>query len=203
MNMEQWRDYNRFFDEASMSALLAIFDKAGIAYLVEQEKEMVDPIYFGRPIEPMFVVKIRPSATVKADQALEMKASSDFEQQEIPEYLKQMEPEELKAILYETDSWNVYDRKMASLILNSPDSSIDKGATISTELSIPLIILSYVLSFIVFVGPFIWYTLCFATKTTNTGRSIPIFGKRTRANGWVIGVIALYNLVNFILKRST
>ena len=113
MNMEQWRDYNRFFDEASMSALLAIFDKAGIAYLVEQEKEMVDPIYFGRPIEPMFVVKIRPSATVKADQALEMKAGSDFEQQEIPEYLKQMEPEELKAIVNETDSWNVYDRKMA------------------------------------------------------------------------------------------
>lgn len=201
--MEQWKEYNRFFDEASMSALLAIFDNAGIAYLVEHEKEMVDPIYFGRPLEPMFVVKIRPSAILKADQVLELKANADFQQHQVPEYLKQMEPEELKVIVHETDSWNVYDRKMASLLLNTSGRSIQNNTPVSTELSIPLIILSYVLSFIVFVGPFIWYTLCFATKTTHTGQSIPIFGRRTRTNGWVIGAIALYSLINFILKRST
>lgn len=200
--MEQWKAYNRFFDEASMSVLLTIFDKAGISYLVEHEKELLDPIYIGHPLNPLFVVKIHPGDAPKANQVLESEAEQDFQQKQVPEYLKSMEPTELKAILHEVDSWNVYDRKMASLLLNTSNGNLITSSDAPTELSIPLIILSYVLSFIVFIGPFIWYTLCFASKTSNTGASIPIFGKRTRTNGWVIGAIALYNLVNFILKRS-
>ena len=197
--MPELLTYSKFYTKEDAEDFAALMNKAGIENLIEHERDVLDKIYIGETLDPMFAVKIPEESFATADKILESDAESQVNNVSDDYYLFGFTNEELIEVVNDKNGWNQFDQVLARKILSERNIEIPKpvetqpGADFKPlRLEMPWLITEYLLSIVFgFIGIIIGVVTLSAYRTLPDGKKVKMYDAFTRNNAKLMLVIGI------------
>lgn len=192
--MTELLTYAKFHTNNELATVTTILDKAGIAYHVEKEKNLLDKIYVGESYEPMIALKIANTDFITVNTLMVNSVEIDLESINKDYYLLHFSVAELKSVLEHPYDWNYFDQAFAKYLLAQQEvSSPTTNAEVTYKpigLAIQWLILEYLLSIVmVYAGIVIGGITLIAYKTLPNGKKVVIYNDYVRNHAkWMIAI---------------
>jgi hypothetical protein len=201
--MPELLTYSKFYTKEDAEHFGELMDKAGIEYLIEHERDVLDKIYIGETLDPLFAVKIPEDSFATADKILKTDAESQVNNVGDDYYLFSFTNEELIDVVNDKNGWNQFDQVLARKILSERKIEIPKPAETKPEaefkplrLEMPWLITEYLLSIVFgFIGIIIGVVTLSAYRTLSNGKKVKMYDRFTINNGKIILVIGIIRSV--------
>ena len=209
--MSQFLTHSKFHSQEEANEFISLLQNANIDFEMEREKNVLDKIYIGESLDPMFAVKIAENNFAEANSLLLANAQSQLNNINPDYYLFNFSNQELIDVVNSKNDWNIFDQALASKILSDRKIEIptDAKQTIVNNVYTPIeidavwLILEYLLSIVVpFAGAIIGLATIFAYKTLGDGRKVKIYNETTRTHGkiiFAIGIVWLLMILGFLI----
>jgi hypothetical protein len=196
--------YRDFFEQETADGFIQLLVENGIAYEVEEFRDVLSPIYQERMMSRGTTVKLRQADFKKVDDLLSGLAKENLSEVDETHYLYEFSNDELLDVLSKPDEWNEFDYELSKKILDSrgvvvSDSMLsDLKNKRLKELSEPeprqvwLVRLGYLLAIIGgLLGILIGLYLVTYKKVLPNGDRIYGYSRQDRAHGKLIFVIGV------------
>ena len=201
--MPELLTYSKFFKKNDAEYFGDLLQKAGIEFKIEHERDVLDKIYIGETLDPLFAVKIPEDSFATADKILKADAEMQVNNVSKDYYLFGFTDEELIDVVNDKNGWNQFDQVLARKILSErkieiPQQTATKPAAEfkSLRLETPWLITEYLLSAAFsFIGILIGVVTLSAYRTLPDGKKVKMYDSFTRNNAKLMLVIGIIRTV--------
>jgi hypothetical protein len=195
--MLQYATYSRFYSPDDAQFVITLLQQRNIPYSLEHEKNLLDKVYLGESIDPMFALRVPAEQFSAVNNALSDQAKADMAKTGFEHMMQSYSTEELQEVVNEPSGWNAYDLQVAASLLAEKTQGQVTVPVDSTETFVPYDL------------PVIWrvlgYTACIlgasfffylsiagflgglvvnqATKTLKDGTTVKMYSPESRRHG--------------------
>ena|SRR5689334_24564216 len=204
--MDQFATYSKYYSTDDAAFLIELLKKNDIPYEMNSEKNLLDKVYIGESLDPMFELRIRRDQFANVNKLLEQKASQDFSRPGFTHYLDDFSIDELKNVLHEDDSWSAYDVQIAKLLLQQKGVIVPTHANTLKEdflgerVKTDWLVLGYILALMWGIGLFVGWSLVYARKTMPDGHSVLMYDDYSRKHGRYLIIIGVLAIVIYVIR---
>jgi hypothetical protein len=196
--MNELATYSRFHTTEEAEEFAAALADAGISAKIEWEKNILDKVYIGETLDPLFAVRIAPHDFEKANQLQRAEERINVSAIDPEYYLFSFTNEELLDVVRNKGEWNSFDQTLAKQLLDDRKVFVDhnvinkKVEYTPSRVSATVLVLEYLLSiYFPFAGILIGLATLYAFKVLSTGEKVNMYDDSTRMHAKLILAIGI------------
>lgn len=209
--MPHFLTYAKFQTSTAAEEVAAILLQNNIECFVEHDKTILDEVYIGKSLDPMYILKIKETNFIEANNILKQSVNIHLEDINKDYYLFMFSKNELIDVVNNPQEWNYFDQAIAEKLLKQNHSSDNdskeiieqKTPFVAIRLEQQWIIMQYILSFLIpFAGIIIGLATLLASKTLYNGNKVKMFSENDRMHGKNYLIIGILLFIFLILYNS-
>ena len=204
--MNELLTYARYYSEEDAEDVVKILKENKISYHLKHEKGLLDKIYIGDTVDPMYELKIDPDDFNTLNQLLQADAATHIESLPDNYYLLQFSDSELLQVVQHPNEWNAFDIGIATTLLSKKGVPIPTTSVLQPEqpfftpiaISPVILILEYAMSAVIlFAGFIIGLSTLLAYKTLFNGKRVAMFNETAIKHAKIFIVLGIIRLLVF------
>ncbi len=209
--MPQFLTHSKFYSQEEANEFINLLQNAKIDFEIEREKNVLDKIYVGESLDPMFAIKIPENSFAEVNSLLLLNAQLQLNNINPDYYLFNFSNQELIDVVNSKNDWNFFDQALASKIISErkveipvePTQALVNTTYIPNKIDAVWLFLEYILSVVVpFTGAIIGLATLYAYKTLSDGNKVKMYDEATRTHAKIIlsiGIVWILIVLIFLI----